>query len=1134
MKPKQLMLRGLNSFREEQTIDFDMLCADGIFGIFGPTGSGKSSLLDAITLALYGKVERAAKNTQGILNHAEDKLQVGFTFEMGGANPTIYRVERMYKRTKDNGLKIGSCRLLKYGESAEVLADKERDVTQGIQDILGLTHDDFTRAVVLPQGKFAEFLSLKGAERRKMLQRLFHLERYGDEMIEKLKKRLTAFDQRLSEIVAEEQGLGDASKETLVKLQKEYNLLTKQVDESNRKNKDTETKLEELKKLWQLQKDWNQNYHELEEMIRQDTEMQALKLQVKQAEQAIQMMPIYEAWRESEASVKEVKETVKEQERLFHHIQQEENRIIQLLETAKQKQVDQEPILQQKKTIAEEGLNILEKLQEMKPELAIKQTAVNELMINIKQKKRVLDEELSQHEALISKRKELQHILNENKIDHSYRTIIQQALSEKKDIQYLNEKLEGLRQEWVQQHRQCVKSEDILKNGHSKSNQLKEKARRLFSSQEVLYHKVVKSEQQAVKLQDFMSNRLNEERLHLMEAYKQKASLNLVHDLQEGSACPVCGSTHHPNPAKKTKIESEDIIVSKINRYEKFLDNLAKSSNRLENYKIQCESHAANLMMILDENEVPMMSKYDKEENDPQQLMDSNSIEKLMEQHILDVKAYYQDLIELKEQIEKVIESKKKNDVEQSKGHSEFEFYLNKQKELEEKAAQIKQEIEEKKKSWSPSYPPLEEIEEKEESIKRADQKVEKYEEQLNHVFTKQDEIEEKIKKLSEEVHQDEQKEASYKAQLDSLTKTQQDLIQSLSKLNFDENTDLHAYLQNILQKMETLLSDRTKFEELLKKTQEDRFEKEKTKEKGLTRLAQIELQEQKTKERWDEVYQLSIFNTLDAFLNAYAEEAKVKAWVQKLEVYERRKEKLTSDLQDIEKKLSGRQVTEEAVVKLESQAEALKERYHTLLEERAACGKEKNIIEKNHQRFVTLEEEKHSCEKEITKLKTLQQIFRGNGFVEFVAEEQLHQVCIAASRRLGDLTHGRYALEVDTAGGFIIRDDANGGIRRPVSTLSGGETFLTSLALALSLSEQIQLTGDVPLQFFFLDEGFGTLDPELLDTVVTSLEKLHMNRLSIGVISHVPELRARLPRKLIVEPAKPSGEGSTVHLELL
>src|SRR5690606_35793701 len=127
-----------------------------------------------------------------------------------------------------------------------------------------------------------------------------------------------------------------------------------------------------------------------------------------------------------------------------------------------------------------------------------------------------------------------------------------------------------------------------------------------------------------------------------------------------------------------------------------------------------------------------------------------------------------------------------------------------------------------------------------------------------------------------------------------------------------------------------------------------------------------------------------------------------------------------------------------------------------------------------------------------------------------------------------------RYAIEVDSAGGFIIRDDANGGVRRPVGTLSGGETFLTSLSLALALSAQIQLRGKYPLEFFFLDEGFGTLDPDLLETVVAALEKLHMDRLTVGVISHVPELRARLPRRLIVQGANVSGGGSTVLMESL
>lgn len=100
MKPILLKVSGLQSYREQQEIDFASLTETGLFGIFGPTGSGKSSLLDAITLAMYGKVERAVNGTQGIMNHSEDQLSVAFTFELtSSAGARRYRVERKFKRT---------------------------------------------------------------------------------------------------------------------------------------------------------------------------------------------------------------------------------------------------------------------------------------------------------------------------------------------------------------------------------------------------------------------------------------------------------------------------------------------------------------------------------------------------------------------------------------------------------------------------------------------------------------------------------------------------------------------------------------------------------------------------------------------------------------------------------------------------------------------------------------------------------------------------------------------------------------------------------------------------------------------------------------------------------------------------
>ena len=96
----------------------------------------------------------------------------------------------------------------------------------------------------------------------------------------------------------------------------------------------------------------------------------------------------------------------------------------------------------------------------------------------------------------------------------------------------------------------------------------------------------------------------------------------------------------------------------------------------------------------------------------------------------------------------------------------------------------------------------------------------------------------------------------------------------------------------------------------------------------------------------------------------------------------------------------------------------------------------------------------------------------------------------------------------------------------RPVHTLSGGETFMASLALALALSTQVQARSQHPLEFFFLDEGFGSLDAEALDRVMGAIESLRDDARTIGLISHVPAVRERVPRYL--EVSGPGRDGTT------
>ncbi len=176
------------------------------------------------------------------------------------------------------------------------------------------------------------------------------------------------------------------------------------------------------------------------------------------------------------------------------------------------------------------------------------------------------------------------------------------------------------------------------------------------------------------------------------------------------------------------------------------------------------------------------------------------------------------------------------------------------------------------------------------------------------------------------------------------------------------------------------------------------------------------------------------------------------------------------------------------------------------------------------------LEKALQAARKRADIFEKLKKLTANNKFIEFVAEEYLQSVAAGASGRILSLTDGRYFLRYEE-GSFAVGDNFNGGASRGVHTLSGGETFLVSLSLALALSGEICAKSLRPIEFFFLDEGFGTLDGRLVDTVIDSLEKLKNEYFSIGLISHVEELKHRLIKKLTVVKASEK-KGSQIYAE--
>ena len=143
--------------------------------------------------------------------------------------------------------------------------------------------------------------------------------------------------------------------------------------------------------------------------------------------------------------------------------------------------------------------------------------------------------------------------------------------------------------------------------------------------------------------------------------------------------------------------------------------------------------------------------------------------------------------------------------------------------------------------------------------------------------------------------------------------------------------------------------------------------------------------------------------------------------------------------------------------------------------------------------------------------LRTLEKLFKASGFVNYVSSVYLNELCHAANKRFQKLTRRQLRLEVTENNTFQVRDFLNDGQVRSAKTLSGGQTFQASLSLALALSDNVQELAGAKQNFFFLDEGFGTLDKESLRTVFDTLKRLRKENRIVGVISHVEALQEEI-----------------------
>lgn len=1273
MKPIKLTIKGLNSFIEEQTIDFEKLTSRGLFGIFGPTGSGKSTILDGITLALYGDI---ARKSSDFINTNCNELSVSYTFQISGTPNRVYVVSRHFKRDKKTGNAKTHAAVVKevtMGQE-EIIAESVTTVNKACRDILGLSLEDFTRTVVLPQGKFSEFLKLEGRQRREMLERLFNLQDYGDKLNQKLAAEINANKEEANKLLGEFNTYEGITDERLKEEKERLGQLSGVFEEAKKKQSEIELSYKKGEEIWNMQNELTLFRAREKELDAQAESIELAHIKVKQAESAAKVAPFLDAY---EKTQKEWNDEQKAHILLvtqYKELTLNKQEIEVLYEAASKEKEEKLPYLKEQKGKLEEAIEEGSRLVETEEFLCKVEnglrTVVNDInLYSIKEKeqtKRIEEAILAIDELKIKeenyKVEEVTRLKVQEGLSISQRYETQKQALEKATKSY--EEIEGIKKAEEVEHAKVLKAllekqtqldkQLALQKAHLEKVPISREA--LLEKQEKLVdargkHKRLEKVGLELDEHTILYEKLSEEVKALTFVFEEKkkcyeldkkafeqASLdNLTHTLRanltDGMPCPVCGSTTH-------FLEQLDTHGSEgLNQLEERI-KVAE-----ENYKVAEQALKACEMKInieelnikrLQEEKAPLASYFNE--------VPLVELEKAFEGLSASLKQYE----EIKEQIETDLAKLKeeKTSLEANLGKS-----ATKLEENSKQLSRLNDEINEMQKALCETKVMLVSLkaEVKTDDFKNLSQEIlekDRKREEIAQQIIKQTKVKETLMEERENTKQylnnRQVKLGSGLVIFDETQKKKEELLFSIgnrvkSFLGIQENK--HLELKQSIESLGEFLKAKSILKEMLKGTRRyenilqikdkpnsasdkmaqntSSIKKPNTDDAGNDKAfiqgetfgalhAQVALE---TLEEWFTAYPLLeetplkfnaylkqlmevLVQTITAIEDSFNEIEKRKGKIdleyesvtrQLLEVKTKLEEcekRLQLEKDHVEKQLQEEKLTKEEVklyLMTKDEMEHLRKQISDYREERAKLTgsietvtsklgnqrleeaqwldlqserKEVSIrvqeINESYIKLVTLvkqietaltkmgelRQKQQKIEHKLAILGDLDKLFKGKRFVEFVAITRLKYISLEASKKLQEITNGIYGLEVDEDGKFMIRDYKNGGAQRDASTLSGGETFLASLALALALSAEIQLKGTAPLELFFLDEGFGTLDEDLLEVVMNSLERIHHDKLKVGIISHVEAIKNRVPVKLVLTPAEAGNGGTKVRLE--
>ena len=1007
MIPLRLDIEGLYSYKEKQTIDFTQLTAAGLFGIFGAVGSGKSSILEAVLLALYGSTERLSDRGEknSMVNLQSDALLIIFEFRAGKNNLNTYVARYSAKRNPKNFEDVRPAEhtfYLKTGNHLEPL-------TQRAEDIVGMKKEHFKQTVIIPQGKFREFIDLTPGPRAEMMKELFGLERF--DLAAKTGSLLKAIREEKIRLETQLQALEGINSELLkekVTLQAETKTAL-ELQKSDLEKVESLFKKQEL--LQQKNKEWKSFQSEWEKLDTRRPEIETKKSQWKDFLKAkTYLKPVWEQLKDQHTEVEKNRISIIDcnrfQQTYAKEIEEHEKEVKDLKEKANQKSAREAKIRDLQKVIEikllEAEREILEKRKEtLEPAVNTRKNSIQQLQLEIQTLEQKLDNtEVPNHNLLA----EWKSAARDWQQDEDLIRKKQEDLSEiRQNTGLLEEKRKGLK--------------DILPSSFTD----------FASAIEASKNQRLSLETEKEKLQ-------------------QKAGLAAyVHLLQEGEACPLCGSQEHPAPLQGEK-ESELLTAKQeeIKMLQQNMEQLERQSQQFSELGIHLDNFLQQQKKLEDELE-----------------QSENKLDFLKRQLTL-----------------QGIPSKETLTDKISESDTAFQ-------KKEEGLIQLK----DLRKKWEKERTHLEE---EENNLRSAEQDL----------IT----IRTKVLSKKEEIKDPNFCQSFY-------PKTLEVIRQAIEKVEWDIQETTFRLEGKLKVLEETRNKQATNIANL--KTYEQNLDK------SLDKIKELEIHFEKLKTEHGFPDQEALITLFTHSLDADKVDAEIRQ-------FEDRSLLVKNKLEELQALEGVVGFTEEEFSKTRLTFGETQAHYEEMQKTLALLEQEIQNIQSKIEEKEILSESFSKVEKRESNLKELERLFKGSGFVKYVSSIYLKELCNTANTRFMKLTKNSLSLEIDDNNTFWVIDYLNGGKKRLLKTLSGGQTFQASLCLALALAEKVKALNQADQSFFFLDEGFGALDKNALRVVFETLKSLrHENRI-VGIISHVEELQQEIGvyAKIELDPERGSQVG--------